>query len=103
MRKLLTALRGDPVVNARESVKEAMKVVCLLEAKATYHRTMRDFHGSAAAGIDPNQDWWTFAREKEAEKDEKEDLQHVLRRVDTARAKLGAHRARLSKLQGELG
>lgn len=93
------ALNGDPLTNARESVKEAMRELSRREAEANYHRRLRDFHETEAAEIDPNTDWWTFAQHKQEAQDHCIEQDVELMRVRKAQAKVDAAKERLRKLQ----
>src|SRR4051812_19680152 len=79
-------LAPSAMASARDSVKEAMKVVCQREADAAYHRSMKEFHRNEAANTNPHFDWWIFAEAKEAEKNENQDYELACRRVGQARA-----------------
>lgn len=91
LRKLLPGTTID-------DVRECMRKVARFKAESAYHADLALYYDGVARSIDPNQDWWRFADNKQRWFDHVKERDFEWQRATAAQAKLEAAQKRLAAL-----
>lgn len=91
LRKLLPGTTVD-------NVRECMRKVARFRAESAYHADLALYYDGVARSIDPNQDWWRFADNKQRWADHVKERDFELQRARAAQAKLEATQKRLAAI-----
>lgn len=87
-------LKSDSAEVQAEKVRQRVRKVAHYSGEVEYHRTMRDFYRDNVSKIDPHEEWWVFAHNRQKQHDHQQDLAVEERRLEEARAKLDAEKQR---------
>lgn len=91
-------LRSNRIAKQKQRVIDAVKVQARATSDKEFHRIMSDFYTQRVAAIDPHNDWWEFAENKQKEQDHVEEHQSHGARSEEAAAVVAAEQARYVQL-----
>ena len=92
------ALFGDPAKNQFQKIELAIRKSAQLVSDHEYNRVMHAFYTNRADTTDPHSDWWEFAQAKEKQKEYREEMDKLSKKIASADARLNGMQAAYRKL-----